>query len=490
MSLATVVDKFAQLDLGFSNEGLTRLSEQARREWHQTRYPWVDWVPSLKRKQDEATYNVVIVGAGQSGVAAAAALMKHRVDPLLVIDQRPTGFEGPWVDFARMPTLRSGKFLVGMDQGLASLTAESWFRAAYGDAAWESLDKIPTLDWVRYLLWFRKTLNIPVQNETELVSFDYCKEEDLLCLELEAPEGPKRVWARRIIFANGIEGSGDWKVPSLVSENLSPHLYASTSGQVDFEDLRGKRLGVLGAGASAFDNAGTALEAGAESVDLFYRRRNLPRVNPNRWMENAGFLAHYASLSDAWKWKFYYNYWAGNQPPTQAGYDRCICHSNFRLHPGTLWRAVREVDGKIEIETDQSRHRFDFLVCATGIVFDLKLQPPLAPYADRIATWNDRYSPPADLSHPVYASMPYLGPNFEFLGRRPGELPWEGKVFCFNSGANLSMGIVGSAISGLKYGLRFLVEGVGRSLFYESIDSIFDEMMTFDKPELTAPDHV
>lgn len=469
---------------------LERLAKQAREDWQRTRYPANDWVPPVASPDGATIVNVAIVGGGQSGIAAAAALQRHRVDPLVVIDRKPAGLEGPWLDFARMPTLRSGKFIVGVDQGLPSLTAESWFRAAYGEAAWECLEKIPTSDWVRYLLWVRETLQIPVRNETELTRFTFDAAKQLLRLELEDPDGPSHIWARRLVFANGIEGSGDWSVPSIVSENVSPHLYASTSGAVDFDSLRGKRLGVMGAGASAFDNAGTALEAGAERVDLFYRRKQLPRVNPNRWMENAGFLSHYASMSDEWKWKFYFNYWSGNQPPTQAAFDRCTCHENFHLHPRSRWESVKEKDGQIEVISGGERFCFDFLISATGLVFDLKLQKALASYADQIATWGDRYTPPEGLEHPVYASMPYVGPHFEFLARNPGELPWEGKVFCFNSGANLSLGIVGSAISGLKFGLKFLVEGVGRSFFQESLDWIFDDMMAYDEPELTAPDNV
>lgn len=469
---------------------LSRLANQVREDWHRTRYPANDWVPAKASPDGAPLYNVAIIGAGQSGIAAAAALTRHRVDPLIVIDRKPAGLEGPWLDFARMPTLRSGKFIVGLDQGLPSLSAESWYRAAYGDEAWESLEKIPTIDWVRYLLFVRETLGIPVRNETNLNAFAFDEQHQLLRLEITGPDGAEHIWARRLVFANGIEGSGDWSVPSIISDNLSPERYASTSGAVDFSNLSGKRLGVMGAGASAFDNAGTALETGAAQVDLFYRRKNLPRVNPNRWMENAGFLSHYASMSDEWKWKFYYNYWAGNQPPTQAAYNRCARFENFHLHPGSEWKSVREVNGEIEVKTGSGTYHFDYLIAATGLVFDLRLQTALAPYADKVARWADRYSPPDGLEHPTFAAMPYVGPNFQFLAREPGLLPWEGKVFCFNSGANLSLGIVGSAISGLKFGLRFLVEGVGKSFFEESQDAIFEDMMAYDVPELTAPDDV
>ena len=52
---------------------------------------------------------MLIVGAGQSGLVTAFGLMRERVRNILVIDRAPEGKEGPWVTFARMPTLRSPK---------------------------------------------------------------------------------------------------------------------------------------------------------------------------------------------------------------------------------------------------------------------------------------------------------------------------------------------------------------------------------------------
>lgn len=46
---------------------------------------------------------------------------------------------------------------------------------------------------------------------------------------------------------------------------------------------QGKRVAVLGGGASAFDNAQHALGAGAGEVHVFVRRPQLPRINPIRW---------------------------------------------------------------------------------------------------------------------------------------------------------------------------------------------------------------
>jgi cation diffusion facilitator CzcD-associated flavoprotein CzcO len=66
-------------------------------------------------------------------------------------------------------------------------------------------------------------------------------------------------------------------------------LYAHTSEAIDFEALKGKRIGILGGGASAFDNANWALEQGVGEVHVFMRRKQMPRINPIRFMEKVGW---------------------------------------------------------------------------------------------------------------------------------------------------------------------------------------------------------
>ncbi|KFA31108.1 monooxygenase, partial [Xanthomonas vasicola pv. vasculorum NCPPB 1381] len=100
-------------------------------------------------------YDVIIVGAGQSGLGAAFALQRERVHNVLVIDENPAGQEGPWVTYARMQTLRTPKHITSIDLGVPSLTFRAWWEAQYGSAAWDALDKIPRARWMDYLRWYR-----------------------------------------------------------------------------------------------------------------------------------------------------------------------------------------------------------------------------------------------------------------------------------------------------------------------------------------------
>jgi cation diffusion facilitator CzcD-associated flavoprotein CzcO len=80
--------------------------------------------------------------------------------------------------------------------------------------------------------------------------------------------------------------------------------------------MKGKRIGILGGGASAFDNAQFALNAGVGAAEVFIRRKVLPRINPIRFMERVGLAARYRALEDADKYRAMACFLSHNQPPT------------------------------------------------------------------------------------------------------------------------------------------------------------------------------
>ncbi|MBN9000379.1 MAG: NAD(P)-binding protein, partial [Rhizobiales bacterium] len=79
-----------------------------------------EWMPARIGPDGAPLHNVVIVGAGLSGLSVAFGLKRQSVANVLVIDRSAEGREGPWVTCARMDTLRSPKHLTGPDLGLPS----------------------------------------------------------------------------------------------------------------------------------------------------------------------------------------------------------------------------------------------------------------------------------------------------------------------------------------------------------------------------------
>ena len=84
------------------------LEAQIARDLSLTDYPARSWVPA-RRYQDQPVLDVLVVGAGQGGLAVTFHLLRERVSNIMLIDQRKEGEEGPWTNFARMLTLRDSQ---------------------------------------------------------------------------------------------------------------------------------------------------------------------------------------------------------------------------------------------------------------------------------------------------------------------------------------------------------------------------------------------
>jgi cation diffusion facilitator CzcD-associated flavoprotein CzcO len=467
--------------------GLQALRERIRQDLADLDYPSRSWLPPKVGPDGKPVSEVVIVGGGQCGITVAFALRREKLEHVRIIDRCDKGCEGPWATFARMETLRTPKHVLGPDLGIPSLTIAAWYSAVYGRERWYAIARVPTADWMRYLVFLRDVLALDVENNTEVVSFA-TRGRDLLALQVRRGSSEETIYCRRLVFATGIDGSGCWHTPHMIPAALPPSLYAHTSDEIDFDQLAGKRIIVLGGGASAFDNAAVALERGAAGVDLFYRRKHLPRVNPYRWIENAAFLAHFADLPDEWKWRFFKHIQDNNQPPPQDTFDRCIRHANFALHPGEPWTAVTPSGGRIHIKTHFAEYEADFAIIGTGVRYDLASRPEISRYAGQIATWADRFPEAAADPDPSLRNTPFLGPHFEYLEKEAGTLAWSGKVFNFTFAAHLSMGVTAGALSGLKYGVQRLVQGIVKGLFLESVDATFESFSRYSDPELVIPD--
>lgn len=158
------------------NEALESLSARVRHDLACLDYPARPWVRPHASPQGHV-YDVLIIGGGQSGLAAAFGLMREKVGNILVVDENPAGQEGPWVTYARMVTLRTPKHLISVDLGVPSLTFRAWWEAQYGPEGWEALGKIPRGDWMRYLIWYRERLGIPVRNEAKAVLIEPLERE-------------------------------------------------------------------------------------------------------------------------------------------------------------------------------------------------------------------------------------------------------------------------------------------------------------------------
>lgn len=461
---------------------LPQLEVAVKRDLIKLDYPQPEWVLSRPGILD-----VLIIGGGQGGLSIAFGLMLEKVRNILVLDENPPGQEGPWRTFARMKTLRSPKHLTGPDLGIANLTFQAWYEAKYGLEAFEQLDLASKEDWADYLEWFRRILEIPIRNDAKAGVIEWNAGKQAFVVPTMTPEGIEILWARKVVLATGIDGCGRWEVPNFIKKSVSEQLFAHTHDVIDFSRLYGKRIGVLGAGASAFDNAIVALEAGANEVRLFCRRQQLPNINPFRWGLFAGYLNHHSDMPDEDRWRFLLYQTRQGMPPPPATLHYALNLPGFSLHTGSSWDAIQQVEDIIQVTTSQGVFEFDYLIIGTGTITNLSFRPELAQLEPFIARWQDRYTPSQAECHADLAQSPYLGSNFELTERTPGITPYLNAVFNFTYGAMLSHGTSGSAIHGLKYSVPKIVSGITRQLFLEDRETYYQSMLAFDVTEFEQP---
>lgn len=464
---------------------LEALNERVKTDLSYLAYGGADWIRPLEHPEGHV-YDVVIVGGGQSGLGAAFGLLRERISNILIIDENSDGLEGPWETYARMVTLRTPKHLTSIDLGIPSLTFRSWWEAQKGTAAWEELGKIPRGDWMNYLRWYRRILQLPVINEVQLKLIEP-GEDGIYRLRIAGAGAPSGLLlARKIVLATGIQGGGEWHVPPMIAEHLPEHLYAHTSQKIDFAALRGKRVAILGGGASAFDNANFVLTEGAAEAHVFVRREQLPNVNPIRQMEVSGMIERFHALADEDKYAVISHFFNYNQPPTNDTFARAAAWPGFRLHLGSPWLSVAASGEEAAVTTPKGEFSFDFLIVSTGLLSDPALRPELQQVEAHIARWRDRYEAPSGAANALLDAHPYLSPGFALQSRDEAGRKLLHGIFLFNYSALASCGLSASAISGLKNAIPKLVCGVADQLFMDDRQQTLQAYYDYDEIEFTG----
>ncbi len=466
---------------------MAALNARVRHELDMLAYPAQPWVKQRAHASGHHVYDVLIVGAGQSGLTIANGLMREGITNIVCVDRSPAGFEGPWETFARMGTLRTPKFLVGTELGYPSLSIQSYYVARFGQAAWDDIDRVPREHWMDYLRWYRAVLDLPVRNEVAVRSIGRA-EDGIIPVEVDAAGKPERLYARRIVLATGYDGCGEWRIPAEIAGAVPPDRVFHSNGPVDFARMRGKRVGVLGHGASAFDNAARALAEGAASVDLCFRRAKLPLVNPHRWIEFVGFLKHFPDLSDATRWQVNLHFKKIDQPPARWGFAEAHAYERFAMHAGCPWNRLQSrADGSIDIETPRGTMTFEYLICATGSAIDFSARAELAELRDDILAWTDVFTPPPAEDHPTLGSFPYLGRHYDFKSRPGGDQETLRRIYAFNFSAIVSMGPHSTSVSGHKYSVPRVLRGLTRSIMLEQENELVPDLMAYRESDLDLP---
>lgn len=463
-----------------TKKGLEKLEERLQEDLSYLELPAKDWVPE-HFYEGQQLLDVAIIGGGMAGLTVATAL-KHLGIKSVLFDRAPEGFEGPWATTARMETLRSPKQLTGPALGIPSLTFRAWFEAQFGRQEWDVLDKIPRLQWMDYLRWYRKVVDVDLRNEHEVESV-LLHPAGHLILNVRYADKVEQIFARRLILATGRDGLGGPSVPAFAND-IPAHLWAHSADPFDYSTLKDKRVAVIGAGASAMDSAATALEAGARSVEMIIRRDEMPRINKGKGAGSPGLVHGFADLPDEWKWRIRHYINEQQVPPPQGSTLRVSKHKNAFFNFSAPIDQVTLNGDVISIHTPKGVFEVDFVFFATGFKIDWAMRPEYVSFSALVRTWAERYQPPADEVDAELASCPDLGPNFEFQPKTGVDAPSISHIYCFSYPAVASHGTVSGDIPAISDGARAIANGIASSLFKEDLQYHYEKLQQFSDPEL------
>ncbi len=464
-------------------QGVVELELQVRSDLQRLSLP-----PVWKRPKSSAcnTLDVAIIGGGMAGMTAGFALIKEGIKNIAIFDENSTGLAGPWRKTARMHHLRSSKTLMGPALGIPCLTFRCWYEAYYGSEAWDQLKFIPTEDWSNYLTWYGRVLDLPISHQMSLQAIHPADK----CFELVFAHGDqiKVVYARKVVLATGREGFGGLETPAFM-QHLSKEKFAHTGEAIDPAIFADKRVVVIGAGASAFDAAGEALEWGAAEVMILIRRPALPMVNKFSKFSFPGILHGFYHLDDELRCRLLAQAFASGIPPAQGGVERVKDARQLVISYDTEIQVINENSVEICVKTNQGDFTCDYIVLGTGFSVDGTKRSELQHVMPAIQLWEEHVPPEILAKMPKLGRFPYLGEHFQFLEKEKGLAPYLKNLYCFNYGAILSHGMVSGDIPGVSYGATRLATGIAADFFTEEVELYQQAITDYNIPLFNIDDY-
>jgi FAD-dependent urate hydroxylase len=376
-------------------------------------YSRQSWVAPAMTSDHRKIHDVIIVGAGQNGLALAYNLKLRGIRRILIFDTAGLDKAGPWSSFARMPRLRTPKAIHGPEGFNPLLSFKAWFCSKYPRAEYEKFDFIPLAYWREYLAWYRRVLDIEVTSNSTVTDIQWQDDDDCIRARVEnAADGTEACcYARKICLATGMTAAGRWSPPGDLADGLPAHCFWCAWDPIDWSDLQGRTVAVIGAGASAFDNASRALQAGSRDVTVFgrtpfpgsdlyftlWRGRDDSAVFPEESAHPAAdildpLLAHNAGLSDSERALLMARLFRRGRSPASPEYlSRVDGLSQMTVRDecpveGTCFDAAA---GKVRLTAKGEDYSFDRIIFATGPQNGLGHRPELASFRDEILTWGD-----------------------------------------------------------------------------------------------------
>jgi len=318
----------------------------------------------------------LVIGAGPYGLATAACAKSAGIGQLLV--GKPMAF---WRE--NMP---AGMFLrSGLDWHLDAAGVNTYM--AYLDERRidsSDVDPIPVALFLDYVDWFKERADVDVM--PELVR-DLSKPDGRFVATLESG---RRVSANAVVAAPGI--SNFTVIPEWVERSLSPGRWTHTCHLVRFDQLRGKRVLIVGGRQSAFEWAALLADGDAAEIHVVYRHYT-PEFAASDWhfvdplMDlTATVPGWFRNLPSEEREAIAKRFWAEGRLKLEPWLTPRLEKPSVHRWPNTSVTACEEVpDGEIEARLSTGeRLAVDHVVLATGYKPDMREVPYLSGVIDRM----------------------------------------------------------------------------------------------------------
>jgi hypothetical protein len=451
-------------------------------------YSRQSWVRPGSTSDGTRIHDVVVVGAGQNGLALAYQLRLRGVRRIVVVDRQPRDRPGPWSSFARMPSLRTPKSIPGPDCGNPLLSFRTWFRSAYSTAEYASFEFIPLRYWREYLTWFRRVLDIDTVNQVAIGDIEW--DAAHRCFHLRT-DGAVAFAARKVCLATGITATGRWAVPAELTGTLPPETYFAAWEEIPWMGLAGADIAVVGAGATGFDNAAVALASGCRSVTVIGRgpfpKKDLyvelwrGRDDSGVFPDEAGsppadqldaLLAHHVELADADRHRLMAGLFRHGRSPANPDFLSRVCAVD-RMTIREDWPVERiehdPATGRVRISGNGESRDFDRVVFATGPRGGLGHRPELRRLAAKTLTWGELPGDtPGDLDQSTY---PKLTAHYQ-LQPKPGVDAEELRhVYCLAELVHATVGL-----QSVQHVVPKVAAHIAATLYREQVSDTIDLM--------------
>jgi cation diffusion facilitator CzcD-associated flavoprotein CzcO len=316
---------------------------------------------------------LLVIGAGPYGLATAACAKRAGIEQHVV--GKPMAF---WRD--NMP---AGMFLRSGPDWHLDAAGVNTFMVYLEERGIDpsGVDPIPVALFLDYVDWFEEKAGIEVQPE--------------LVRDLSRPNGRfeatlesgRSITADAVVAAPGI--SHFTVVPEWVEQSLSPERWTHTCNLVRFDQLKGKRVLIVGGRQSAFEWAALLADGDAEEVHVVYRH-DTPEFTASDWhfvddlmdltATVPGWFRHLPAEEQEAVTK---RFWAEGRLRLEPWLTPRLDKPSVHRWPHASITACRELPDRIEVDLSNGTHlAVDHIVLATGYKPDMRKVPYLTGVVD------------------------------------------------------------------------------------------------------------